>query len=193
MSKKDKVTEKKQDNQPAEEKVQTGEEKVKEQEKTEVTETKEETKEDLLGEIEKLNLELAAAKNAYYRAYADADNLKKRLMNEAENANKYRIQSFALSILPAIDSLERALDGKDESDPFVKGVKLTYDQIMHALNEEGVTVIECVNKPFDANYHHALMTEKVDGVEAGQVVEVLQKGYMLKDRLLRAALVKVSE
>ncbi len=160
---------------------------------TETEKQPEQPERDLLGEIEKLNTELAAAKNAYFRAYADADNLKKRLMNEAETASKYRIQSFALSILPAIDALERALDGKDDSDPFVKGVRLTYDQIMHALSQEGVTVIECKDKPFDANYHHALMTEKVEGVEPGIVIEVLQKGYMLKDRLLRAALVKVSE
>lgn len=167
-------------------------EKIEEQVETKV-EAKVEEDVDLLAEVEKLNSELAAAKNAYYKAYADADNLKKRLQAEADNANKYRIQSFALNILPAIDSLERALDGKDENDPFVKGVKLTYDQIQNALSQEGVSPIECLDQPFDANYHHALMTEKVEGKEAGIVIEVLQKGYMLKDRLLRAALVKVSE
>lgn len=185
MSKKEKLKNK--------EKEEKAEELTEQPQEAVETEAAAESSDDLLAEVEKLNLELAAAKNAYYRAYADADNLKKRLMNEAENANKYRIQSFALSILPAIDSLERALEGKDESDPFVKGVKLTYDQIMHALNQEGVTAIECLNQPFDANYHHALMAEKVEGVEPGTVVEVLQKGYILKDRLLRAALVKVSE
>lgn len=166
------------------EKLQVEEQIEKEEEKEEI---------DLLGEIEKLNLELAAAKNAYYKAYADADNLKKRLQAEADNANKYRIQSFALSILPAIDSLERALEEKDENDPFVKGVRLTYEQIMNALSQEGLSAIEALGKPFDANYHHALMTEKVEGKEPGEVIEVLQKGYLLKDRLLRAALVKVSE
>ena len=147
----------------------------------------------LLQDIENLKAELAKTKNDYYKAYADTDNLRKRLLNEAEQTKKYHIQSFALSILPSIDSLERALDGKDLDDPFVKGVKLTYDQIMHALSLEGVSEIDCLNKPFDANYCQALMTEQVEGVEANTVVEVLQKGYMLKDRLLRAALVKVSE
>ena len=144
-------------------------------------------------EIDDLKHELDVCKNAYYRAYADADNLKKRLQNEADLANKYRIQSFALSILPSIDSLERALDGKNLDDPFVKGVKLTYDQIMHAMSQEGVKEIECLDKPFDANFCHAIMTEKAEGKEPNTVIEVLQKGYMLKDRLLRAALVKVSE
>ena len=149
--------------------------------------------EKLQKEIDELKHEVEVTKNAYYKAYADMDNLKKRLLNEADQANKYRIQTFALSILPAIDSLERALNGKSTDDPFVKGVKLTYDQILNALHNEGVTEIECLNKPFDANFCNALLTEKVEGVEPNTVVEVLQKGYVLKDRLLRAALVKVSE
>ena len=144
-------------------------------------------------EIDKLKHEVEVTKNAYYKAYADMDNLKKRLLNEADQANTYRIQTFTLSILPAIDSLERALSGKSTDDPFVKGVKLTYDQILNALHNEGVTEIDCLNKPFDANFCNALLTEKAEGVEPNTVIEVLQKGYILKDRLLRAALVKVSE
>jgi molecular chaperone GrpE len=175
------------------------EEKVETKDNAEELPAEEEAKEEvpetdaLLQDIENLKAELAKTKNDYFKAYADTDNLRKRLLNEAEQNKKYHIQSFALSILPSIDSLERALDGKDLNDPFVKGVKLTYDQIIHALSLEGVTEIDCLNKPFDANYCQALMTEQVEGVEANTVVEVLQKGYMLKDRLLRAALVKVSE
>ena len=149
--------------------------------------------EKLQQEIDELRHEVDVTKNAYYKAYADMDNLKKRLLNEADQANKYRIQTFALSILPAIDSLERALDGKNIEDPFVKGVKLTYDQILNALHNEGVSEVDCLNKPFDANFCNALLSEKVEGLEPGIVVEVLQKGYILKDRLLRAAIVKVSE
>lgn len=163
------------------------------EEQTEVTEDTQPDSSELLKDIENLKAELAKTKNDYYKAYADTENLKKRLMNEAETSKKYHIQNFALSILPSIDSLERALAGKDVNDPFVKGVKLTYDQIMNALTNEGVTEIECLNKPFDANYCQALLTEQVEGTEPNIVVEVLQKGYMLKDRLLRAALVKVSE
>ncbi|MBR2599525.1 MAG: nucleotide exchange factor GrpE [Erysipelotrichaceae bacterium] len=175
------------------------EEKVEIKDNAEELPAEEEAKEEvpetdaLLQDIENLKAELAKTKNDYFKAYADTDNLRKRLLNEAEQNKKYHIQSFALSILLSIDSLERALDGKDLNDPFVKGVKLTYDQIIHALSLEGVSEIDCLNKPFDANYCQALMTEQVEGVEANTVVEVLQKGYMLKDRLLRAALVKVSE
>lgn len=160
----------------------------------ETAQVEEETLEQqLTKKVEELEKEVLVTKNAYYKAYADAENYKKRIQADAENAKKYRIQSFAQEILPALDALELALNGKDESDSFVKGVKLTYNQILNALTKEGVSQIECLNQPFDANFQHAIMTEQVEGVEAGIVVEVLQKGYMLKDRLLRAALVKVSE
>ena len=176
----------KEDTEAKEESKETSNETPKEEKKLTAEES-------LQKQIEDLQKELAVAKNAYYLAYADTENLKKRLRADAETANKYRIQSFALNILPALDSLQLALAGKDISDPFVKGVKLTYDQIIHALANEGVEPIDCLNKPFDSKYHHAIMTEKVEGVEPNMVVEVLQTGYMLKDRLLRAALVKVSE
>ena len=70
---------------------------------------------------------------------------------------------------------------------------MIYQQLINALNNEGVKEIEALNQPFDPNFHQALMQEAVEGVESGIVVEVLQKGYMLKDRVLRATLVKVSE
>jgi len=147
----------------------------------------------LQAQVDDLTKQLQAAVNEKYRAFADADNMKKRIRQEAETADKYRIQSFALEILPALDNMERALAGKDDKDPFIKGIRMVYDQIHSALTKEGLSEIECLDKPFDPNYHHAIMTEKVEGVKPNMVVEVLQKGYMLKDRLLRAALVKVSE
>ncbi len=149
--------------------------------------------EELQKQIEDLKGQLDTAVNDKYRAYADAENVKKRLHAEADNAAKYRIQSFALDILPALDNMERALANQDEKDPFIKGVQMTYDSLWASLQKEGLTEIDCLNKPFDPNYHHAIMTAKVEGVKPNMVVEVLQKGYMLKDRLLRAPLVKVSE
>ena len=139
---------------------------------------------------------LADQKNAYYKAYADTENLKKRLHAEAETTRKYRIQSFALELLPILDALERALAVPSEDENiqnYVKGFEMIHDQLVGILEKEGVKEIDALNKPFDHNYHQALMQEPVEGVESGIVVEVLQKGYMLKDRVLRAALVKVSE
>ena len=152
--------------------------------------------EELEEEVSKLKEEVAASKNAYFKAFADAENLKKRLQSEADNVRKYRIQGFATEVLPVLDNLERALDVKVE-DPniknYVKGFEMIYQQLVHILENEGVKVIEAQDKPFDPNYHQALMQEAKEGVESGMVIEVLQKGYMLKDRVLRAALVKVSE
>ncbi len=146
-------------------------------------------------EVEDLKKEVARLKNAYAMAYADTENLKKRLNAEAEMTRKYRIQSFALEILPVIDNLERALSQEvsDEFKPFVDGIRMIYAQLIKALKDEGVEEIDCLNKPFDANFHQALMSEKVEGTEPGIVIQVLQKGYKLKDRILRPSMVKVSE
>ena len=70
---------------------------------------------------------------------------------------------------------------------------MIYQQLIHILENEGVKAIDAIDQPFDPNFHQALMCEAKEGVEAGMVIEVLQKGYVLKDRVLRAALVKVSE
>ena len=146
-------------------------------------------------EVDLLRKEVDKLKNDYARAYADTENLKKRLMNEAEQTRKYRIQSFAKEIVPVIDNLERALkvEVNENNQALLKGVQMVYDQLINALKQEGVEEVDCLNKPFDANFAQAIMMEKVEGVESGVVIEVLQKGYVLKDRILRPAMVKVSE
>ena len=146
-------------------------------------------------EVEKLTKQIDKLKNDYARAYADTENLKKRLLAEAEATRKYRIQSFAREVLPVIDNLERALASEvHESDEgFKKGIEMTYDMLVNALKNEGVEEIDCLNKPFDPNLEQAIMQEKAEDVESGIVIEVLQKGYVLKDRILRPAMVKVSE
>ncbi len=149
----------------------------------------------LLKEIEDLKLEVNRLKNAYAKAYADTENVKKRLEAEAATNKKYRIQSFAKEVLPAIDNLERALAAcTDESDAGLKkGIEMVYDQLIKSLKDEGVEEIDCLNKDFDPNFEQSIMVEKKEGVKSNVVIEVLQKGYMLKDRVLRAAMVKISE
>lgn len=152
--------------------------------------------EELKEQVISLQEELATTKNAYFKAYADTENLKKRLQNDADTLRKYRIQSFAQDILPAIDNLERALAVEatsEEMKNYMNGINMVYQQLMTSLEREGVTVIEAKEKPFDPKVHQALIQEKVEGVDSGMVVEEIQKGYMLKDRVLRATLVKVSE
>lgn len=152
--------------------------------------------ETLNAEIEELQKQLTQSKNDLMRAYADTDNTRKRLLRETEQVKKYRFQNAALELLPILDNLDLALASKPENEEaanFVKGFEMIRTQLVNALQNEGVKEIEALDKPFDANFMQALMTESVPDTEPGKVVQVLQKGYMLKDRMLRPALVKVSE
>ena len=144
-------------------------------------------------EVDRLTVELETSKNEYFKAYADTENLKKRLQNEHLLLVKYRVADLALDLLPCIDNLERALSEAQEDDPLAKGVKMVYDQLLVSLAKEGVQAIEALNQPFDASLHQAIQSGKSKGVKPGTVIQELQKGYMLKDRILRASLVKVSE
>ena len=140
--------------------------------------------------------QIAKLKNAYAMAYADTENTRKRLSREYESNMKYHIQSFALEILPVLDNCERALaiEAKDEGDQvYRKAFEMVWKQLTAALKKEGVEEIEAKDQEYDPNLMQAMMMEHVDGVEPGIVTEVLQKGYKIKDRLLRAAMVKVSE
>ena len=151
----------------------------------------------LIDALKEHNKELEEEKEKYkadfYRAHADAENFKKRKNKEVQDILKYRIQSFATEVLPVIDNLERALQTEGIDEAFMTGIEMIYQQLLSSLKNEGIEVRDNLNQPFDPNFDQALATEKVDGVEPNIVIEVLQKGYILKDRILRASLVKVSE
>ena len=152
--------------------------------------------EELTKEIERLTQQLNQSKTDLLRAYADTDNTRKRLQREADLAKQYRFQSAATALLPVVDNLDMALSAVPENEEaanFAKGFEMISKQLKSVLEAEGVTEIEALDKPFDANFMQALMMEPKEGVESGIVIDVLQKGYKLKDRLLRPALVKVSE
>ena len=145
-------------------------------------------------EIETLKDELAIERNKFLKAHADLENTKKRLTNDFTKRSKYLIQDFALSILPVIDNLEKVLsDSNKEDNPFLEAVEMIYRQLKASLEVEGVEEIKALNEKFDPNFHHAVIMEEVEDVESDIVVEVLQKGYKLKDRVLRASMVKVSQ
>ena len=152
--------------------------------------------EKLKEEIETLKKEVEISKNAYFKAYADTENTKRRLQQDFDSSNKYKLHGFMKEILPIIDNLERALVVNSENEEcinYAKGFQMIYTQLFDLLIKEGVSEIEAMDKPFDPNFHQALMAEPIDGVESGKVVGVLQKGYMYKDRIVRPTLVKVSE
>lgn len=152
------------------------------------------TEEDILKkEIELLEKEVSDLKNVMLKTRADTENYKKRLQRDHDLSQKYKIQKFALDILPVMDNLERALKEETSDNGLKDGVQMIYNQLKASLEVEGVKVIEALNCDFDPNKHQAMLTEKVDGVEKNIVIEELQKGYMLKDRILRPSLVKVSE
>ncbi len=175
-----------------EEETPPAQEEEKEEPNPEVEEAKADETEALKAEIASLNQKVAILKNEYAKAYADTENTRKRLQKEHENYLKYHIRDFAMQILPVLDDCERALAQKTDDEGYRKGVEMIYNKLKAALEKEGVTEIEAVGQPFDPNWHQALMSEEAEGTESGIVLQVFQKGYKLKDRLLRAAMVKIS-
>ena len=129
---------------------------------------------------------------------AEFANYKKRREEETRNMLKYQNFDMASEIINIVDSLERALSVpndklSDDVKKYLEGFRIMYNNLVNILNKFEIHEIDCLNKEFDHNTCQALMTEHIDGVNPGIVVQVLQKGYILKDKLLRPALVKVSE
>lgn len=137
----------------------------------------------------------AEYENRMLRALADMENMRRRFRREQEDLTKYASQKVIEALLPVLDNFERALSADKESltvDSLLKGVEMVYRQIQQVLEQEGVTPIEAQGKPFDPHFHEAVMRVEDSNFESGTVVEVLQKGYTYKDRVLRPAMVKVN-
>lgn len=145
-------------------------------------------------ELLKLQELLAQEKEKSMRIQAEMMNFRKRKEDEVNNMRKYANEDVLKKLISIVDNFERAftLENEDNKE-FLKGFYMIYTNILEIFSENGVVEIECLNAPFDPNFHQAVLTEKQDGVEAGIVIQVLQKGYMYKDKVLRATMVKVSE
>lgn len=145
-------------------------------------------------EIAKLTTLLGEEKEKSMRIQAEMMNFKRRKEDEVANMYKYANEDILKKLVNIVDNFERALAlESEENKEFLKGFNMIYTNILNILNENEVKEIECLNQPFDPNFHQAVLTETREGVDAGIVVEVLQKGYMYKDKILRATMVKVSE
>ena len=149
-------------------------------------------------EIEKLKNENLALNEKILRISADAQNMKKRLEDEISRLQKYEGLELARELLPTIDNFERAIqlddtNLNDELSKFLSGFKMIYANLVNLLNQKEIKEIDCLGKEFDPAFMDAVLTSKEEGVPKNQVIEVLQKGYMYKDKLLRPAMVKVSE
>lgn len=149
-----------------------------------------------VNEVEELEKKLQDEENRYLRLRADFDNFKRRTQTERESAAKYRSQSLLTDLLPVLDNFERALQVEattEDGQSIKKGIEMVYRSLVEATAKEGLEVIETVDHPFDPNVHQAVMQEQDDSKEAGVVLQELQRGYKLKDRVLRPAMVKVNE
>jgi molecular chaperone GrpE len=130
----------------------------------------------------------------YLRLRADFDNYKKRSEKEKSDIYTRSLEEIFAKLLPIVDNFERALTSENEqTGAFVEGMRMVYSQLMELLSSEGLTIIEAENKAFDPQFHHAVITECNEEKDDNTVLMVLQNGYMLKDRIIRPAMVKVNK
>ena len=131
------------------------------------------------------------------RMQAEMQNIQRRHKRDKEATLKFRAQALAKDIIPAIDNLERALQTEVDTtsaENFKKGVQMVLDSLQAALKQNNIEQVEAIGKPFDPTVHEAVaQIPASDGQESGEVIEVLEKGYTLHDRVLRAAKVVVAE
>ena len=146
--------------------------------------------------IEHYENQIADLKDQMLRNQAELENFKRRMNDERIKDNKYRSQNLATAILPALDTFERAMavttDNEDVKN-FLVGFEMVHKQFIEGLANESVEVIASEGEVFDPNFHQAVMQEEVEGTEPGIVLVEMQKGYKLKDRVIRPAMVKVSQ
>ena len=169
---------------------------MEEEVKVEEKETKKEKKNKEKELIEALNLKVKELEDKNLRISAEMINTLRRKDEDNARVMKYANESLIEDILNVVDNFDRALNQNSNSEDVVnyqKGMKMIYDNLISILEKYEVKEIEALDKEFDPTYHQAVMTEKVDGKESNIVIEVLRKGYIYKDKVIRPAMVKVSE
>ena len=137
--------------------------------------------------------ENAKLQDLYMRALAEAENARRRAEESVEKAHKFGVEKFAKNLLPVLDSLEKALElSSNSEDPVMQGVQATYRQFVKAMEKSGMTEINPVGEKFDPTRHQAIaMVPAQEGQTSGQVAQVFQRGWLISDRVLRAAMVSV--
>ena len=168
-----------------------GQEELEEQTQEDTTQDSQE-----VSELEQCQQELAEQKDKFLRAHADFENMKKRLEREKTNALIYANEAFAKDLLTVLDTFENALasidkvesDSEDAVSKIKEGMILTYEQLLSILKKHGVEEVACEGE-FNPEHHQAVTQMESDEHNSGEIVQVLQKGYKLRDRLLRASMV----
>ncbi len=148
--------------------------------------------------IEKLTNEKAELTDKVLRLSAEMQNMNKRFEQEKMNIYKYDGEALVKKLLPIIDNFERAINMDDDNltdevSKFLSGFKMIYSTLISELKNMGVSEIDALGKPFDPTCMEAIMTGNVMEEEQGVVLDVLQKGYMYNDKVVRVAMVKVNE
>ncbi|HXV73569.1 MAG TPA: nucleotide exchange factor GrpE [Sphingomonadales bacterium] len=151
-------------------------------------------------EAEKLKEEIAALSDKLLRALAEAENVRRRAEREVKDASHYAVTAFARDMVHVLDNLQRALKAVPDAlkadagfRQFVDGIHLTERELMAALERHGIRKISPQGAPFDHDRHQALFEVETDAHPKGHVAEVVQEGYLIKERLLRPALVGVAK
>ena len=163
-------------------------------EKTEGEAAEEEAKE---AEAEKAEEEAKKAEEAeserYMRLMAEFQNFKRRVAKEKSDIHAYANEKIVGDLLPVLDNFERALSTETEDEGYAKGMQLIFEQLKTALGNAGLEEIKAMDEEFDPNVHNAVMTETIEDKEDGIITKVLQKGYRLKDKVVRPSMVAVNK
>lgn len=149
-------------------------------------------------ELSSLKEENQKLKDSFLRAYAEAENTKKRCQQEIEKNSKYAISSFAKELLGVADNLQRALGSVDDEtktkcEAFIKGVELTQNELSKVFGKFGIKKLDSLNKVFDPNFERVVQEVEDKEKPAGTIIAELQSGYTLNDRILREAMVVVTK
>ena len=159
---------------------------------TQAGESEETAPEDADAIREKYEAELAEKENRYLRLQADFENFRRRTRQEKEELGNLVTQNLLKDLLPFLDNFERALAAENsDAESLRAGVEMMYKQLVEALKKEGLEYIETKDKPFDPNFHQAVMRVEDTEKEDGTIVAELQKGYMVKGRVIRPSMVQV--
>lgn len=151
--------------------------------------------------IANLEAQLVEAQNrerdSVLRIKAEMENLRRRTEQDVEKAHKFALEKFVNELLPVIDSLDRALEVADKANPdnaaMIEGIELTLKSMLDVVRKFGVEVIADTDVPLDPNVHQAIAMVESEEIEAGKVLGVMQKGYTLNGRTIRAAMVTVAK
>ena len=176
---------------------QAAEEALQAQADTAENQTEAETDEDLAEQLAEAQAKVKEYWDQIVRLNAEIDNNRKRAQRDVENAHKFAVKNFVESLLPIADSMELGLNAANVEnvniDSIKQGIEMTHDLFVKTMEKNGIQVIDPKGEKFDPDLHQAMSMVENDEVEPNTVIDVMQKGYTLNDRLIRPAMVVVSK